>query len=69
MQHKVRYPDVTIKLVGVDSNVFAIIGAMTKGMRRQGVPQAEVDAWRGEAMSQDSYDKVLQLCMRTVNVE
>jgi len=62
-----RYPDITVKLVGTDGNAFAIIGAVRKALRRAKVPREEIDAFEKEATSGD-YDNVLQTCMKWVDV-
>jgi hypothetical protein len=63
-----KYPDVIVRLVGEDSNAIAIMGAVSRGLRRAGVPQAEIDAYRAESMSGD-YDNVLSTAMKWVDVE
>ena len=63
----VRYPDIDVELSGTDSNAFAIMGQVTKELRRAGVDSSEIDAFRTEAMSGD-YDHLLQTCMGWVNV-
>jgi hypothetical protein len=62
---EVAYPDVTIDLTNEDGNVFAIIGRVTKALKRAGL-RAEAEAFAKEAMASESYDAVLQLVMRTV---
>lgn len=65
---EVKYPEVTVKLVGTDGNVFRIIGKVKREIQRTiGLPAANL--YMEEAMGCESYDKVLQLTMRTVNVE
>jgi hypothetical protein len=56
---------VTVKLIGRDGNVFAIIGAVQKAIRREHGAEA-ADQFATEAMSQASYDDVLLLVQRTV---
>lgn len=63
----VKYPDIEVTLVGEDGNAFAIIGKVSKALKRQGVPAEEVEAFQKDAMSGD-YDHLLATCMRTVNV-
>lgn len=63
----IRYPDIDVTLVGVDSHPFAIIKAVTDGLRKGGIGQAERDAFREEALSGD-YDHIIQTAMRWVNV-
>lgn len=64
-----KFPNVTVKLTDMDSNVYALIGGTTRAMRRAGVSADDVDAFRDEALASESYDAVIQTIMRTVNVE
>lgn len=63
----VKYPNVKVQLVGGDGNAFAVMGAVTKAMRRAGLPPAEIEAFRTEAMSGD-YDHLLGTAMKWVDV-
>lgn len=64
----IKFPEVTVQLVGSDGNAFAIIGAVAKAMRRAGIEKAHIDSFILEATSGD-YDHLLQTAMSTVNVE
>ncbi|UDL16270.1 hypothetical protein SEA_KOZIE_74 [Microbacterium phage Kozie] len=63
----VRYPDVDVTLTGIDSHPFAIIKAVSDGLRAAGVGARERDEFRDEALGGD-YDNVIQTAMRWVNV-
>ncbi len=63
-----KFPQVTVKLVGQDGNAFAVLGATIKAMKRAGVSQSDIDAFRTEATSGD-YDHLLGTVMQTVEVE
>ena len=71
-----KYPDVVVQLTGEDGNAFAVMGrvskAMRRGLRENGLSAAEVtqevNAFLEEAVSGD-YDKVLQTAMGWVTVE
>jgi hypothetical protein len=62
----VKYPDIQVRLVGEDGNAFAILGRVTKAMRRAGVPKSETDLFFKEAMSGD-YNRLLATCMAWVD--
>ena len=62
----VRYPEVKVKLVGEDGNAFAILGRVTRALRRAKVPQEEIDLFIREATSGD-YDHLLVTAMSWVN--
>lgn len=64
----VKYPDITVALVGGDSNAFTILGTVTKALRKAGHDKDVIDSFMDEATDGD-YDHLLQTCMRWVNVE
>ncbi len=61
-----KYPEIKVKLSGVDGNAFSIMGAVSKAMRNAGVPKEERDAYFVEATSGD-YENVIQTSMKYVN--
>lgn len=64
----VKYPDVTVKLVGSDGNAFAIMGNVSRAIKvKHGLEASK--QFSNEAMMSASYDALLQLVMETVNVE
>lgn len=63
----VKYPHITVELVGKDGNAFAVLGTVTRALRRAKVPQVEIDAFMTEATSGD-YNHLLGTVMRTVEV-
>ena len=64
----VRFPDVTVTLIGEDGNAFSILGKVQKALRRGGASAEEVTEFVDEATSGD-YDHVLQTVMSWVEVE
>ena len=68
METEVKYPNITVKLVGNDGNAYAILGTVRKAMRNNGVPEERIDEWFKEATS-GNYDHLLVTCMQWVNVE
>ena len=58
---------IRVKLVGENGNAFAIIGAVTKVLKRGGRRDL-VEAFQAEAMSGD-YDNLLRTAMEYVEVE
>lgn len=59
---------VVVKLVGEDGNAFAIIARVRRALRRAGY-QAESEEFTREATSSHSYDEVLRVVLRYVEVE
>lgn len=55
------------KISGEDGNVFAIIGRVAKTLTRAGLHE-EAYQFREAAMAAKSYDAVLQLCFKYVDV-
>ena len=62
------FPDVTVKLVGEDGNAFTILGKVRRALKDAGATQEQLNAFFQEATSGD-YDRVLQTCMKYVNVK
>ena len=58
---------IKVKLVGEDGNAFAVIGAVTKALRRGGRADL-VEAFQAEAMAGD-YNHLLRTAMEYVEVE
>ena len=56
-----------VKLIGEDGNAFAIMGRVTRALKRAGYPKIEVDKYLEEAMSGD-YDHLLRVTMKYVDV-
>lgn len=50
---------VKLNLVGVDGNIFAVMGAFSTAARRQKWTKTEIDSVLNACMSNDSYDKAL----------
>lgn len=64
----VKFPEVTVQLVGTDGNAFAILAAVSRAMRRAGIEKVHINEFVDEATSGD-YDHLLQTAIATVNVE
>ena len=62
-----HFPNVGVKLVGVDGNAFVIIGKVVRALKKAGASQDEIDKYKAEAKSGD-YDNLLQVTMRWVDV-
>jgi hypothetical protein len=65
--NEVKFPDVTVPMVGEDGNVFAVIGRVKQAMERAGYRE-EAQAFVRAATACDSYDEVLGLVMQWVDV-
>ena len=58
----------TVKLIGKDGNVFAIIGAVSKALKSARLPE-QASEFTSRAFNVCSYDEVLQLVMEYCEVE
>lgn len=64
----VKHPEVTVKLIGQNSNAFMVMGLVQQAMKRAKVPREEIDQYIEESTSGD-YNNLLRTAMRWVNVE
>ena len=64
----VKYPDITVELVGKDGNAFNILGICRRAMKRAHLPESEIEAFTQEATSSD-YNHLLITCTEWFNVE
>jgi len=64
---EIKYPKIEVELVGQDGNAFAIMGAVQKALKRNGVAPAEIEEYLSESMSGD-YDNLLRTALRWVTV-
>lgn len=65
---EIKYPNVTVRLIGTDSNVFALIGRVSMALRQQ-VSSEAAAAFVNESTQCEDYDAVLRLIQRTVTVK
>ena len=65
---EIKHPEVQVDLIGEDGNAFAILGRVSRAMRRAGVSKAERDAFMKEATSGD-YNHLLATVMRWVTTD
>ena len=63
-----KYPNVTVKLIGNDGNAFFILGSVIRALRSANVSEAEISVYKKEAQSGD-YDNLLQVTMKWVDVQ
>ena len=50
----------TVRLVGEDGNIYAIIGRVSSALRRAGYSHLEINKFREEVMSSHDYDEALR---------
>lgn len=66
---EVKYPNITVKLVGTDGNSLALMSKVKRALEKNGIGKLEVDKFLEEAFNSEDYDRLLQTFMRWVNVE
>jgi len=59
----VKYPEVKVKLVGLDGNAFFILGRCQGAARRAGLSNEVLNEFHKEATSGD-YNHLLQTCLK-----
>lgn len=67
--NSVKYPNVTAKLTGANSNAFMLIGIVKRALEKAKTPPEEIKTFTNQAMNQGSYDELLCFLMSTVNIE
>lgn len=67
MNEDVKYPAITVKLVGADGNAFAIMAKVRRAIA-DNVSYEAANAYVEEAINAESYEMFLAVTMRTVNV-
>ena len=63
----VKYPNIEVQLTGNDANAYAIMGAVSKALKRNGVSEEEVEKYLKESKAGD-YDNLLRVAMQWVDV-
>ena len=64
----VKFPEITVSLVGSDGSALAVVGAVIRALRKAGVAPRAIDDYQAEALSGD-YNHLLSVTMETVEVE
>lgn len=65
---EVKHPEVRVRLIGTDGNIFALIGRVRRAMGKARLPSEEIDKFSQEVTDSGSYDQALQTIMRWVDV-
>lgn len=60
--------NVTVKLIGENGNAFAIIGAVSKALKREGLTDI-AKQYEEAAFAADDYNHLLRITMEYVEVE
>lgn len=68
MEEGESYTGVKVRLLGEDGNAFAIMGSVSRALRRAGYSEEFTKQYREEA-TQGDYDHLLMVTMQYVEVE
>lgn len=63
-----KYLEITVQLVGQDSNAYNLLGICRRAMKRAHLPESEIEAFTTEATS-SNYDYLLATVCEYFNVE
>jgi len=63
-----KFPDITVRLIGEDGNIFSLTGRVMRALRAADVSKADREAFGSEVTNSQSYDEALRVMMRWVNV-
>lgn len=47
---EIKYPDITVNIIGQNGNAFCILGICKRAMERAKLPQTEIDAFMTQAI-------------------
>lgn len=62
-----KYPEIEVQLIGNDGNAFSILGNVKNALRKNKVPNEEINQFIEEATNED-YNHLLRTCMNWVTV-
>jgi len=62
-----KYPEIEVQLVGNDGNAFSILENVKNALRKNKVPNEEINQFIEEATNED-YNHLLRTCMNWVTV-
>lgn len=65
---EIKYPEVTVQLVGEDGNAFAILGRVVRALKAAGIEKSVRDEFEAEATS-GTYDDLLRTVDAWVTVK
>lgn len=63
-----RYPDITFQLSGMDGDAHHILVQAINAMKQAGLPEAEIETFLEEAMTDGDYNHVIQTCRKYFTV-
>lgn len=60
------FPNIKVKLLGHDGNIFAILATVTKELEKNGVSESDQSQFANEVMTSNCYMTALNVCFRWV---
>ena len=64
---EVKFPEVEVEVEGVNANAFAILGTVSRAMKKAGITDQDIKEYRDKATSGD-YNNLLKVTVETVRV-
>jgi hypothetical protein len=65
---QIKFPHVSVKLIGEDGNAFSILARVSSAMREAGISEEDITIYANEATSGD-YNHLLRVTMKTVKTD
>jgi len=65
----IKYPDIKVDLFEQDGNIYSMVAKIRNYMRRNGVPEAEMDAFTKDIKGSNDYDEAVMKIMNWVTVK
>lgn len=65
---KIKYPDIKVQLTGLNGNIFNLLGAVTKAMRRAGIAHEEINKMRDQVLGCVAYQEAIDTLARWVEI-
>ena len=62
------FPNITVKLIGHDRNIFAILATVSKALREHGVSTSHQSKFVNEVITSNCHASALNVCFRWVNI-
>lgn len=65
---KTKHPEITVQLLGQDGNAFNVLGLCKRAMKRNHLPQEEINQFIKEATS-GNYDHLIATVMSWFDID
>lgn len=66
---EIKHPEITVKLIGTDGNVFNLIGLCIRAMKLADLDKVERDLFISEVLNSKSYEQALATMLEWFDIE